>query len=264
MLKQAIDKFGHGLYCQPHSPWTEQQQQQQQELQSNQQNQHASTIAAAAANAAAASATFNNRLNALERRLLDNSLNLDVSDRYFDARNKQIRQLADPVDNSDSVTLNFFNKKGTPRQTHNALHNKVTRIENSLKKLESECLRVNSVGDAWDAQNRRITNVAPSQEMFDASTLAQTCTYDVNINNFKCGNRTFNLVENSSNTPLLILSTDANGMSHIAVYGNPDSIQYPSDFIRWNFDVDTMVDAYNKEIGWDSGVNKMVRKRRVP
>lgn len=248
MLRQAIDKFGHSLYS------SQQHLNQYDSCGQSNNNVHAAMTASL-------SASFADGLHDLERRLLDKTLTLDSTGTAFDARNKQIRLLANPKVVNDAVTVDFINKRVVSRVMHNTLNNRVEKLETALKDLESKCLRLNPAGDAWDSKNLRLTNTAPSQEMNDVSTMSQTCTYDPNIGNFKCGNRTFNLVESSANTPIVTFTVDSKGMSHLSMYNDPSGNPiHPSDFVRWNFDSQTMLDAFNKEIVWDSSLNKMIKK----
>lgn len=167
--------------------------------------------------------------------------------------NKRLKYVADPVDPYDSANKRYVQRYYTSNSKYNRLEKKVKDLQDELTKLTSTVMVADSV--SWDARGLKITNVGAGDKMEDVSRLSQTCTYDVNVDNFKCGNRYFNLVESSANEAVII-SVNDNGIVELAEYKNSQNKIKPTHMLR--VQGDELVTGDGKKITWDEQKKKFV------
>ena len=117
-------------------------------------------------------------------------------------------------------------------------------------KLE-KCLQINSEGTGWDCKEVKLIHVGEGLLPTDASIVSQTCTYDVEIMNFRCGNKYFNLVEHSANEQIVCFTTNEDGEQILAAYNSGRMEVKPTAILRWNEKQQVLKDYKDKEVIWD-------------
>jgi len=126
-----------------------------------------------------------------------------------------------------------------------SLTSTVTNIHNVVL---NDCMRVRADGK-WDGKDRTIANVALGDSMDEVSTMGQTCTYVVETTNFRCGTTHFDLVQNSSSTPVLCASWNAvkAGWSLMPYRGSNEIFPY------WalRYSPGTVLDSNGNRVVWD-------------
>ena len=99
----------------------------------------------------------------------------------------QLNKLQDDCVNKIYLEKNYASNESVQSQ--------IQVLESQLNKLQESCLKLDSMGACWDAKGYKISHVGVGEQLTDASVLSQSCQYDDRLRIFKCGNRTFNLVE---------------------------------------------------------------------
>lgn len=167
-------------------------------------------------------------------------------DEHVDFNNKRLRFVADPVDSHESVNRGYVERNFVGQTMHKSLEERVIQLE----LLVNRCICLTEDGKSWDARQLRISNVAAGDQLTDASSCSQTCSYDDSIKKFRCGNRTFNLVESSANEPVVVASRVSNfGPLELVEYNNPLNIIMPSHILRW--DDEKVTDGNRQDVVWD-------------
>lgn len=177
------------------------------------------------------------------------SLALDESGSHYNADNKHVRFLPDPIEDHDAVTKSYLERFW----------------ERKIKELtESKSLRLNKDKTAWDAEGLKIINTAPGDKLTDVSTLEQACTYDEGIKSFRCGLKTYNLVENSANNPIVVTTRlSAFGPLELAEYHNVLSPIHPTNYAMWDFLRNELVYDKHNQLVWDEGKKKFCKREEA-
>ena len=166
------------------------------------------------------------------------------------------------------IDKTYLNKreygKEMERMRNQMEHNYITKSEhillenNLMKKINkyidetlATCMRINEDRTGWDGKNLKIQNVKRGEVLSDVSVLEQTCTFDSNVLNFKCGNRYFNLVENSANEPLVYFTTDSHGRQIFAAYGTDKHEVIPTTGLKWDQVERKLYDYKLREVVWN-------------
>lgn len=119
------------------------------------------------------------------------------------------------------------------------------------------------VNNNWDAEQKRIQNVSPGVELSDVSTVAQSCTYDSEFNNFRCGTRTFNLVQSSSNCPILCAKYNNEGVATMSDYETQQEVR-PRNLLYFEPNTFKLKDHIGTEIVWDEQRKRFCESFYVP
>lgn len=183
------------------------------------------------------------------------AVRLDEYGKHVHVGNKRLRFVADPIDPLDSANKRYVQRYYTSNSKYNRLDKRVKDLQDELSKLAATVMIPDS--NSWNARGLKITNVGAGEKMEDVSRLSQTCTYDVNVDNFKCGNRYFNLVENSANEPVVISVSDSvSGEVELAEYKNTLKKVIPTHMLRWRGG--ELVTGDGKKIAWNEQQKKFV------
>ena len=154
---------------------------------------------------------------------------------------KQLQEIKDGI-----------NTKYISKEEHNqAIMNLLLQAQQYADKVVDSCMRLNALRTEWEGRGIKIVNVADGEQLNDVSTINQTCTFDSTVMNFKCGNKYFNLVENSANEPLVYSTTDSRGDQILAAFGSDKVEVVPSYTLKWNKNKQTVTDISNKEVVWN-------------
>lgn len=184
---------------------------------------------------------------------------LDGGDeKHVNVGNKKLRFVSDPEFEHDGVTKGYLERFYVSK----------LELEERLDKLFSKQKGGEKEGDAmisgrlgttlsdqggetvFDAAHMRIINVKAAQDLDDAVSLRQACTFDANVMNFKCGGTYFDLVQDSSNKPILCARQDYFGNVMFCEYKSEKEVM-PSKLLRWNERLQLQYDESGREVVWD-------------
>ena len=140
----------------------------------------------------------------------------------------------------------------TLEQTANGTSTLVQSLTGTVTNIHSvvlnDCMRVRADGK-WDGKDRTIANVALGDSMDEVSTMGQTCTYVADTTNFRCGTTHFDLVQNSSSTPVLCASWHGGkGGWSLMPYGGSNEI-FPYWALRYS--PGSVLDSNGNRVVWD-------------
>lgn len=187
------------------------------------------------------------------------SLPLDVSGTHFNADYKHVRYLADPVEDHDAVTKSYLDEFWKIKKQE--LEEELSR---KGKQGGGGFLGLNDEQTAWDAKGLRVTNAASGDKSNDLSVVGQACTYDESIKAFRCGLKTYNLVETSANNPVVVTTRlSAFGPLELAEYDKPDQPVMPTNYARWEPDSGQLVFAKHKQLVWDEKNKKFCERQQA-
>lgn len=183
------------------------------------------------------------------------AVTLDGQRKHVHVGNRRLRFVSEPVDVTDAVNKRYIQRYYVSNAKHNKLDKRIKDLQDELTSLKNSVMVQDSAKSSWDARGLKITNVGIGEKLEDVSRLSQTCSYDENVGNFKCGNRYFNLVETSANEPVVIIVSDTvSGDLELAEYKNPTQKLRPSNMIRW--DAGLLVNGKGQKITWNETVKK--------
>lgn len=187
-------------------------------------------------------------------------------DAHINVGNKRIQYVADPLEPHETVNRGYLENNFVANASHTSLEARVKNLEALAKSLASkgksdESLKLSADGKSWDARGFKIANAGLAEELTDVSRYSQTCSFDESIQNFRCGTRTFDLVESSANAPVVVATrVSAFGPLELTEYKNPFKIVMPSSIVRWRPDTEKLTDGYNQELQWDAKKKKFTFK----
>lgn len=181
------------------------------------------------------------------------SVNLRTdADNHYSLGNKRLRFVAEPQEPHETVTKGYLERLFASNAEHEKLSKRVGELSERPRKGEAgeETGLIKLDGTDLDAGGRKITNVKPGVNFNDVSTVAQSCTYDESVGNFKCGSRYFNLVENSANCPVLCAKYSESGEVTLSEYGK-ETIVKPKALLYYEPNSFKLTDNAGTEIVWD-------------
>jgi len=129
---------------------------------------------------------------------------------------------------------------------------RVGQLESDIKTIDTnvkdECIRLD-VDGRWDAKNKVICNTAAGTSHDEVSTMAQTCTYEESVDNFRCGTKYFDLVQNSTRRPIVYAKWEGEGYQ-LKLYGTNKEF-FPVWAVRYDVRWHHFEDHQSREIAWD-------------